>query len=86
MKITFDPNKNAANIEHRGLSFEQVEELDWDTALVLEDDNKDYGERRFRVFGYLGGRLHALVYTPRGDAVHVIPFRKTNAREVKRHG
>jgi len=37
MRITFDPAKNARNIAERGLSFERVTELDWDTAMVAED-------------------------------------------------
>ncbi|WP_218567114.1 MULTISPECIES: BrnT family toxin [unclassified Pseudomonas] len=35
--------------------------------------------------GYIGDRLHVVVFTPRGDAVHVISFRKANKREVKNH-
>jgi hypothetical protein len=86
MKITYDPAKYAANLRDRGLSFDQVAELDWASAVILEDTRQDYGERRFRVFGYLGERLHVLVFTPRGDAVHVISFRKANGREMKRYG
>ena len=86
MKISFDPAKNARNIAERGLSFEHVRHLDWVRAVVLEDTRRNYGERRFRVFGYIGERLYALVFTPRGDAVHVISFRKANVREVKRYG
>jgi uncharacterized DUF497 family protein len=31
----------------------------------------------------LGQRLHVAVITMRGDAVHVISFRKANAKELK---
>jgi uncharacterized DUF497 family protein len=86
MRITFDPKKNADNIRDRQLPFDQVEKMEWSTALIVEDVRKDYGERRFRVFGYIEGRLYAVVFTPREDAVHVISFRKANSREVKRYG
>ncbi|WP_301103409.1 BrnT family toxin [Propionivibrio sp.] len=86
VKIIYDPVKNAANIEQRSLPFALVAELDWSSAVIVEDRRKDYGERRFRVFGYIDGRLYAVVFTPREDAVHVISFRKANSREVKRHG
>jgi uncharacterized protein len=33
----------------------------------------------------LGRRLHVAVITYRGDAMHVISFRKANSREVKRY-
>jgi hypothetical protein len=86
VKITFDPFKQAANLESRGLSFELARELDWVSAVIIEDTRRDYGERRFCVFGYVGERLYALVFTPRGDAVHVISFRKANGREINRYG
>ena len=72
MKITFDPKKNADNIHERQLSFDDVSKLEWSNAVILEDVRKEYGERRFRVFGYIEERLYAVVFTPRGDAVHII--------------
>lgn len=86
MEITYDPAKNAANIERRGLSFDLVADLDWSSAVIVEDTRKSYGERRYRVFGYIEERLYAAVFTPRGAAVHVISFRKANSREVQHHG
>jgi uncharacterized protein len=81
MQIEFDPVKNNANIELRGLSFALVEELDWSTAIILEDLRRDYGERRFRVFGLIGTRLHTMIFTPRGEKVRVISLRKSNLAE-----
>jgi len=86
VKITYDPAKNAANIERRDLPFDRVEELDWSTAVIVEDTRRDYGETRYRVVGYIGDRLYAAVFTPRGDGLHVVSLRKANNREVKRHG
>ena len=86
MKITFDPRKNDDNIHERQLSFDEVSKLEWSSAVILENVRKDYGERRFRVFGYIEERLYAVVFTPREDAVHVISFRKANSREVKQYG
>ena len=86
MQITYDPGKNETNITNRGLPFDLVSELDWGSAVILEDTRKDYGERRFRVFGYIEERLFAVVFTPRAGAIHVISFRKANNREVKEYG
>jgi hypothetical protein len=83
--IRFDPAKNASNIASRGLSFELVELMEWVTALMEEDTRKAYGERRFQVLGYIGERLHAMVFTPREGKVHVISLRKANSREVKKY-
>ncbi len=81
MRITFDPAKNERNIAERGLSFERVADLEWDTAIVREDTRRDYGETRLRVLALLHGRLHAVVVTPRDDELRVISFRKANRRE-----
>ena len=67
MAVTFDLAKNAKNIAERGLSFERVAELDWDTAVIGEDTRHDYGEPRLLVMARLDGRLHAAVVTPRGE-------------------
>lgn len=85
VRIGFDPAKNATNIASRGLSFELVEQMEWTTALMVEDTRKAYGERRFQVLGFIGERLHAVVFTPRDGMVHVISLRKANSREVKRY-
>ena len=85
MRITFDPVKNVRNIAERLLSFDRVADLDWETAVAVEDNRRDYGERRLRVMALLGRRLHVAVITYRGHAMHVISFRKANSREVKRY-
>ena len=61
-------------------------ELDWDTALVVEDTRRDYGETRLLVMALLDGRLHTAVVTPRGEDLHLISLRRANKREVKRYG
>jgi len=85
MEIAFDPVKNAANISKRGISFERVTDFDFETAIYYLDDRKDYGEKRIRAFGYLGDRLHCLVFVETDDGIRVISLRKANQREVKRY-
>lgn len=83
--ISFDLAKSERNERERGLAFSLVEQLDWSDAVIEEDDRRDYGERRYRVLGFIGDRLHAVVFTPRAGKVHVISLRKANNREVKHH-
>lgn len=83
MPISFDPRKSERNMAERGLSFELVEEFEWDSAFVVEDVRRDYGERRFQALGMITGRLHALVFTPRAGRVHVISLRRANRREIR---
>lgn len=83
MRITFDPAKNDRNIAERGLSFDLASELEWSTALTVEDTRRDYGELRLRVLAILNGRLHSVVVTPREDELRIISFRKANRKEEK---
>jgi uncharacterized protein len=50
MAFTFDPEKNARNVAERGLSFDLVERLEWETAIVVEDTRRNYGEIRLQVW------------------------------------
>ncbi len=85
-EITFDPAKNEANIRQRGLPFSLVkDDFDWSTAQITEDRRRDYGERRFRAIGFIGIRLHAVVFASRVTGMHVISLRKANQREGKRY-
>jgi uncharacterized DUF497 family protein len=83
MEIDFDPLKNARNVEERGLSFERVAEFDFNSAVFNLDDRRDYGEARVRALGFLGNRLHALVFVDSPKGIRVISFRKANEREVR---
>jgi hypothetical protein len=83
--ISFDSAKNERNVAIRGISFERAVAFEWDSALIVEDTRKDYGERRFQALGLIDGRLHVLVFTPRAGKTHVISLRKANGREVRRY-
>lgn len=83
MKIDYDPVKNAKNIAERGLPFDQVGRVEWVTALIREDERKDYPEQRFIMLACLEGRLHVACFTPIDGGIRVISFRKANQREIK---
>jgi hypothetical protein len=85
MQLSFDPAKSAKNIAERGLPFDRVADLEWETAVLIEDTRKDYGERRVQVFARLAGRLHVAVITMREDTTHVISFRRANRKERTRY-
>lgn len=85
MLLTFDPSKSERNEAERGMPFSAALEFDWSTALVAEDTRRDYGERRYQAVGFIGERLHVLVFTPRDKSVHVISLRRANGRERNRY-
>jgi len=83
MLLEFDEAKSARNVRERGIGFERFGDLDFDSAVSIEDTRRVYGERRLRVMGYIDGLLHAAVVTPRGDRIRVISVRRANRREER---
>ena len=79
--IEFDTVKSAKNLRERGIGFGRFAGMDVETAISVEDVRKKYGERRLRVLGYIDGRLHAAVITPRAEKNRVISLRRANTRE-----
>ncbi len=62
-----------------------MEQFNFATAFTVVDDCFDYEEVREMALGFIGKRLHALVFTRRGEAIHVISVRKANDREIRRY-
>ena len=81
MRITFDPNKRDWTLRERGLDFAEAAEVFAKPTADEIDSRQDYGEVRIVTAGYLRGRMVIVVWTPRGDARHVISMRKANDRE-----
>ena len=81
MLVTFDPAKNARNVAERGIPFRLALRFEWSAALIGEDIRRNYGEKRLQALGFIGERLHMLVFTPRPPALHVISLRWANDRE-----
>lgn len=84
-KITFDTAKRLQTLANRKVDFEDAAQVFAGRTLTVEDDRFDYGEERFQTVGFLAGRMVMIVWTPRGDARHVISMRKCNDREQARY-
>lgn len=85
MNISFDPAKDAANVAKHGVSLAEVAAIEWGTVWSWPDLRRLYGEPRSAGIGYIGLRLHLVVFTDRGDMRRIISLRKANAREVARY-
>lgn len=83
MDYEFDPAKDESNLDKHGLSLADADGFEWETAVVREDTRRQYAEPRFEAKGYIGDRLHVMVFCLRVDAVRVISLRKANQREEK---
>jgi len=79
----FDPTKLAANVAKHGVWFSAADEFEWESALVVVDSRKSYGEPRLRALGLIGERVHAMVFSLRDTSVRIISLRRANKREVR---
>ena len=84
MDISFDPEKRAATLKHRGLDFADAGLVFAGRTVNVQDARRDYGEDRFITAGHLAGRCVMLVWTPRGDARRIISMRYAHGDEEAR--
>ncbi len=83
MGYEYDTQKSARNRQDasRGFGFGHAGGFDWKTSVTVADDRKDYSEPRYISYGLIDGRLHVLVWTPRGNKKRIISLRKANKKE-----
>ncbi len=78
----WDPQKNAANIQKHGLSFEEAASIFSGPVLTGPDDS--VGEYREKSFGLLGGVVVVcVIHTERNGKLRIISARKATANERK---
>jgi uncharacterized DUF497 family protein len=82
--MIFDPSKREATLAERGLDLRDVALVFADTTFEVEDDRRNYGEKRIVCFGLLRGRMVVVGYTPLRADRHVFRMRKANDREQTR--
>ncbi len=85
MKLEWDPVKRTRTLEERGLDFADVVQVDWETALTLEDVRQPYPEKRFITYAQIEDRLCVIAWCYRNDALRVISLRRANKRETKKY-
>jgi uncharacterized DUF497 family protein len=86
VEIEFDPAKDAANQAKHGISLADAKLIDMDEATVSHDTRFEYGEDRFRAWGFIDGTLHVMAFTMRGEVFRAISLRKANRMENRRYG
>ena len=77
--------KRAFNHAKHKVDFAAAEGFDWSTAVVEVDEREDYGELRERAIGWIGERLHVLIFTRRADLIWVISLRKADKSDARRY-
>ena len=79
--IEFDEGKRRKILEERGLDIADAHLVFEGEYVEVEDDRRDYGEKRYRVWGYLHGRRVSLVWTPRNGRRRIITMRHAHEPE-----
>jgi uncharacterized DUF497 family protein len=74
MDIEFDPKKDASNLIKHGIRLARASEFS--PVAIIEDTRKNYGETRYRAFGFIGPKAHALAFTVTED-------RKSGSKRVR---
>lgn len=86
MEIEFDDDKRALTLAHRGLDFRTAPQLFAGTSVTLLDDRRDYGEQRWLTYGWMAGRVVAMVWTQRGERRRIISMRHCHEEEARNVG
>ncbi len=81
MSLTFDPDKDAANIAKHGVSLARAADL---MILARLFDDR-FAEPRMRAYGLIDGLPYCLAYTALRGPVRAISLRRAHLTEFKRH-
>jgi uncharacterized DUF497 family protein len=83
MEFEWDEKKAAANLRKHGIAFETAKQVFADPFALDVSDllSAEYGEDRFVVTGYGGGRLLTVTYTLRNETIRLISARKATRKE-----
>ena len=65
------------------MHFTGLSDFAWGTALY--NSNTTHGEVRHMVTGYIGIRLHTVIYTERGGRLRIISLRIASNRERRNY-
>ena len=82
MEYAWNEAKRRSNLVKHGVDFAEVQRFDWATAYERLDTRKSYGESRWKTLGMIGTRLHALIFTRRGERTRIISLRKASDKEM----
>ncbi|MEK6801175.1 MAG: BrnT family toxin [Nitrospirota bacterium] len=84
VRFEWDEEKRTTNLAKHGIDFLDVPEIFTGPMLVGPDVRNDYGESMKIGFGFIRGRLMAVVCTERAGTIRIISARKANTLEEAR--
>lgn len=85
-EFEWDEAKRVANFDKHGIDFEDIGPAFEDrTAIHVDDNREDYGERRIIMLAGCFGVILNIVYTPRVNRIRLISARLCNLKERARY-
>jgi uncharacterized DUF497 family protein len=82
----WNPAKAKTNLAKHGVDFEVAKYVFLDRAGLIDIDDSDPEEERWRIIGRAGGKLLFVVFTePDDDVIRIISAREANNREERRY-
>jgi uncharacterized DUF497 family protein len=85
MEFEWDVRKNEKNIQKHGIDFADAVLIFDGFVIECEDLRQDYGERRLRGIGCLGGQEIAVSYTLRDNRIRMISARRARKDERQKY-
>ncbi len=85
MRIEWDEDKRAANLQKHGIDFADVWRVFENEIDLIVDDRFDYGETRFFALGLLSGRVVAISYTENDEVRRIISVRRGNKNDEEKY-
>jgi uncharacterized DUF497 family protein len=81
----WDPVKARTNLAKHGVDFEVAKDVFLDRAALIDIDDSDPDEERWRIIGCAGGKHLFVVFTePDDDVIRIISAREASKREERR--
>ena len=79
MQYEWDSLKRQTNREKHHVDFTEIESFEWDSAVVQREERRS--EVRYRAIGYIGDRLHVVIYTLRGGTFRIISLWRAGRKD-----
>jgi len=83
MKITWVEAKRVKTLQERNLDFARAAEVFSALHATRATHGGPTGETRYITAGFLDDRMVVMVWTPRGDARHIMSMRYAHAKEQR---
>lgn len=75
----FDSEKNLSNKKKHGVSLEDAKTL-WNSDHIIVPAKNIDGEERYLILGHFKKKVHAAIFTYRGENIRLISFHRADER------